>query len=582
MDRQEMLVLVLVLVVLQFEGTRGGELHLHHRAGEDVVLPCNSSSFSSSCSDVTWFHNRNKTQNTQQEVWNGKVVQSSSRAYRLNMDRSCSLIIHDIDPGDSGLYICRSGSSSDGFVYLNVLSINRGEPVDMYYRGGDEAVLPCNRPSSSDSCSAVDWFHKRNENINIQQEVHRGIVQSSPRSARMSLDRNCSLIINNINADDAGWYRCSYNTDVFLNLLIISPSPPDADPAKEDFTVHCSLSRSVGWSRGQRNSFRWLDETGTELTGEGVGLLLTRPRTWNSSLTVQHQSGTNRSFTCQFVEGNCMKVDARYPPGFIGTRKQSVQIYHRAGDVAVLPCRKTSSSCSTVNWLHERAKDMKSQQEVQEGIIVQNSSRAARLSLDNKSSLIINNITAEDAGHYSCQLWEGGSHDVDVYLNIMSISSSPPGSDPTKNGDVTLRCSLSPCAVKSLLWVDETGSELTGEGDGYKSGGQFGCFSRLTVNLQSSRRFTCQFIEGNKVKIEAHYQHEGPPASSPLSFIMLTLKITGLILMVGLTVGIIRTRGRKKPQKDIKVRFAVDDPVSEERSAAAALRSSSSHQLQSI
>ncbi|XP_043963103.1 uncharacterized protein LOC122825664 isoform X3 [Gambusia affinis] len=217
---------------------------------------------------------------------------------------------------------------------------------------------------------------------------------------------------------------------------------------------------------------------------------------------------------------------------------------------------------------------MNRKQEVHRGM-VQSSPRSARMSLDRKCSLIINNITAEDVGRYSC------GYNTDVYLNMMIISPSPTDADPAKE-DFTLLCSLvrdgefGSCPDKSFLWLDETGSELTGEDDEYKSGGQIGCVSYLTVNLQSSRRFTCQFVEGNKVKIEAHYGSEGPPASSPLSFIMLTLKITGLILMVGITVGIIRTRGRKKPQKDVNVHFAVDgDSVNYEndgeRSAAAAL-----------
>ncbi|MEQ2213909.1 hypothetical protein XENOCAPTIV_023234, partial [Xenoophorus captivus] len=91
-------------------------------------------------------------------------------------------------------------------------------------------------------------------------------------------------------------------------------------------------------------------------------------------------------------------------------------------------------------------------------------------------------------------------------------SPSPPDADPTKDGDVTLHCSLvrstslGPCPENSLLWVDETGTGLTGEGVGYKFR-QTGCDSYLTVKLQSSsnRRYSCQFVEGNTVKIEAHY-----------------------------------------------------------------------------
>ncbi|XP_035988273.1 uncharacterized protein LOC118560862 [Fundulus heteroclitus] len=190
---------------------------------------------------------------------------------------------------------------------------------------------------------------------------------------------------------------------------------------------------------------------------------------------------------------------------------------------------------------------MERQHEVHGGK-VQSSARAARLRLDNKCSLIINNITAEDAGRYTCQLWDGGRFDTDVYLNMMSISPSPPGADPTMDGDFTLQCSLvryiwlDSCPEKSLLWVDETGSELLGEGVGFQSGGQTGCDSNLTVKLQSSssRRYTCQFVKNNTVQVEAHYEIEGVPANRTI--IILGAVICVLLLLVVLAAVFIKLR----------------------------------------
>lgn len=55
--------------------------------------------------------------------------------------------------------------------------------------------------------------------------------------------------------------------------------------------------------------------------------------------------------------------------------------------------------------------------------------------------------------------------------------------------------------------MDEKGTVLLGEDDGYKFNGQTDCVSNLTVKHQSdhNRTFTCQFIEANSVKIDAHY-----------------------------------------------------------------------------
>lgn len=55
--------------------------------------------------------------------------------------------------------------------------------------------------------------------------------------------------------------------------------------------------------------------------------------------------------------------------------------------------------------------------------------------------------------------------------------------------------------------MDETGTVLIGEVAGYKFMEQRNCVSVLTVKRQSghNRRYTCQFVEENNVKIEAEY-----------------------------------------------------------------------------
>ncbi|XP_049445414.1 uncharacterized protein LOC125896689 isoform X3 [Epinephelus fuscoguttatus] len=249
----------------------------------------------------------------------------------------------------------------------------------------------------------------------------------------------------------------------------------------------------------------------------------------------------------------------QFQAGISGT---TTYLYYRAGDDATLPCATASPSdttCSTFIWLYN-CNQYQTFIEVQNGNVVKSSARAARLSVDTGCSLVINNVTAEDVGHYTCRQGRSTDHDAVVYLNVLTISPSPPDADPKRDGEVTLECSLlryrslGPCPQNSVRWVNETGAVLLGEGVGYKFLRQTECVSALTVKRQSgnNRKYTCQFVDNNKVEIEADYTPDFTESTgwSPLSYVMLALRIAGLILMIVITIHVIRIKWNTKPLDD--------------------------------
>ncbi|KAK9531885.1 hypothetical protein VZT92_011277 [Zoarces viviparus] len=232
-------------------------------------------------------------------------------------------------------------------------------------------------------------------------------------------------------------------------------------------------------------------------------------------------------------------------------------IYKRAGEDAVLPCAGASSSdpaCPLVSWVYRT-------EPVQRPARVEIGNVSARLSVDTTCSLVIKSVTAKDVSLYTCQ--QEGIVNRNVYLNVLTISPSPPDADPKRDGEVTLVCTLwrhsrlRACRQDGLNWLDETRTELRGRGPGFHVPGQMQCVSTLTVKRQSghNRRYTCQFVDSRDVTVEAEYTPDFTDATgwSPLSSVMLALRVGGLVLMVVITVVVIRIRWNKKTLDDDKV-----------------------------
>ncbi|XP_013884932.1 uncharacterized protein LOC106533240 [Austrofundulus limnaeus] len=383
-------------------------------------------------------------------------------------------------------------------LLLQLEGLGAGGP-SLYHRVGDDVFLPCSDISHTYFRRRSDWFYTRDPDTDSQMEVQRGmVVQSSPRAARLRVDRFSSLLIYNITAEDAGRYSCvpwdkhrDHLDSVFLNILTISPS--ESETTAGAVSLRCSL-RSFS-SSCPVDSLRWLDETGTELTDGADDYKVRRKTNCVSVLTTTRWSDWNRAFSCRFVEGDSVMIDAHYTPVSAGTgRGANVFLYHRAGDEAVLPCGVPPSSCSrsTLRWFYNRGLETEVKVEVKNGEVLQGSGRAGRLSVSRFCSLIITNIRAEDAGRYICWL-EGNFQQDFVYLSVLTISSSDIG------GNVSLQCSLrrhagaGPCPVDGLRWADETGAQLLRENAWFSSGEQSNCVSNLTVEPQISRNrtFSC-------------------------------------------------------------------------------------------
>ncbi|RVE55921.1 hypothetical protein OJAV_G00230860 [Oryzias javanicus] len=430
-----------------------------------------------------------------------------------------------------------------------------GKTEHLYNRVGVDVLLPFNSDTSSNQCSDVKWlYNHRRYSITETLNTGKNIKRSLSRASRLSVSSNCSLLIRNINDEDAGRYTQRVRgKDALkhLHILNISSSPLDVYGR---VNLTCSLRSYDEPGICKQNSIIWVDESGSQLS-EFRG-----QTNCVSVLTVKHQRGNNKKFTCRFVQNDDVKTSAVFVLTDISEKTEG--LYQRVGDDVLLPCRakSSSSSCSIVNWEYQKDPSGTFIKEISKGKVEQSSARASRLNMSRDCSLLIRNITDEDAGRYICSLLTWSGPDASVFLNVLSISKDSTEVHPRGNGDITLQCSLNrydtrkSCKKNSIIWLDETGSQLTGEDDAFEFRGKTNCVSVLTVKHQSgnNNRFTCQFVEENKVKIDADYSLDFSESPQSNTLIIIGAGVVVVLVLLVLFAVLLFKRLLAKTTKDQK------------------------------
>uniref|UniRef100_A0A673VZK6 Uncharacterized LOC115167876 n=1 Tax=Salmo trutta TaxID=8032 RepID=A0A673VZK6_SALTR len=199
---------------------------------------------------------------------------------------------------------------------------------------------------------------------------------------------------------------------------------------------------------------------------------------------------------------------------------QLSQYVNEGADVSLRCDNVVNSDCSLIMWLHTRDSFPNAIQEVSNGKVRVNSKRAEKLSVDTDCSLHVHNVTAEDAGLYTCRILKHQTAfhtDTDTYLSVLTISLSTLLTYLKPDRPVTIRCSLhtydGPGICKSFInskvnlnWVDETGRKLQGDSRYQLTGPR--CDITLTVTFQkedNNRKWMCQLTKMEQVKTSVDF-----------------------------------------------------------------------------
>nr|XP_046228708.1 uncharacterized protein LOC124050328 isoform X3 [Scatophagus argus] len=263
-----------VLLMLQFTAAATRQLVLHFtvRDGDQVSLPCNNMiDGQQECDSTIWIFSGLRNAAAVELIKLGQIAeQAKTKSDRLSVTKNCSLVIKKVSAEDAGRYTCRQYKSGqqqgpDSDVYLSVVTTAATRQLVLHFtvRDGDQVSLPCNNMiDGQQECDSTTWvFSGLRRDTGTVELVNLGQIgeQTRTKSDRLSVTKNCSLVIKKVSAEDAGRYTCrqfdksghQQGPDSQVDLSVVTMTErEDAD----EVTLSCSV-----WTRGRcGHTVKWL------------------------------------------------------------------------------------------------------------------------------------------------------------------------------------------------------------------------------------------------------------------------------------------------------------------------------------
>ncbi|XP_039678096.1 immunoglobulin superfamily member 10-like isoform X4 [Perca fluviatilis] len=252
---------------------------------------------------------------------------------------------------------------------------------------GDDATLPCQADGSP--IRVVEWIRPDLKPYTVLLYIH-GILESAPQNPsfkdRVELvdrdlkDGDVSLILKNVNINDAGTYKCGVKTgDTNID--------PNNDPIRPIRTIHLRIT-----------------EPDSKDGNSPVGLIV--------ALTVVTLLLLPVAVVAVVV------VWKRQRQRRDEKRTVVMEVPVRLGDDVILPCQAADPSISDVEWSRADLKPESILSYRVEGSVLTNlhpDYKEDKVELEDKDlkkgnmSLILKNVSRDDQGTYKCRVTSGGS-----------------------------------------------------------------------------------------------------------------------------------------------------------------------------